>query len=244
MRDVVGRFKGDISRRAMVQSLAAAALLGCDADDANCVSTPEETAGPYPGDGSNGPNILAESGVVRSDLRSSLTGSAVADGVSLTVTLTLVNNNGQCAPLAGYAVYLWHADAEGRYSMYSSGVESEDYLRGVQVSADDGTVTFQTVFPGCYDGRWPHIHFEVYESLDEAIASGSIALTSQLALPEDACRTAYVDSRYATSVSNLEGTSLSEDNVFGDDEAEHQLASVSGSVAEGFVATLAVSVEG
>ncbi|MFY7948072.1 MAG: SpoIID/LytB domain-containing protein [Gemmatimonas sp.] len=49
----------------------------------------------------------------------------------MTVTLTLVNNNGQCAPLAGYAVYLWHADAQGRYSMYSSGVENEDYLRGV-----------------------------------------------------------------------------------------------------------------
>ena len=244
MKEAVGRFKGDIGRRAMVQSLAAAALLGCDADDANCVSTPEETAGPYPGDGSNGPNILAESGLLRSDLRSSLTGSAIAEGASLTVTLTLVNNNGQCAPLAGYAVYLWHADAQGRYSMYSSGVENEDYLRGVQVSAEDGTVTFQTVFPGCYDGRWPHIHFEVYDSLDEAISSGAIVMTSQLALPEDACRTAYADSRYATSVSNLEGTSLSEDNVFGDDEAEHQLASVSGSVAEGFFATLAISVEG
>ena len=32
---------------------------------------PEETAGPYPGDGSNGPNVLAESGVVRSDITTS-----------------------------------------------------------------------------------------------------------------------------------------------------------------------------
>lgn len=40
---------------------------------------PEETAGPYPGDGTDGPNVLTESGVVRSDIRSSfgsLTGTA------------------------------------------------------------------------------------------------------------------------------------------------------------------------
>lgn len=30
---------------------------------------PDETAGPYPGDGSNGPNVLTESGIVRSDIR-------------------------------------------------------------------------------------------------------------------------------------------------------------------------------
>jgi hypothetical protein len=50
---------------------ASAAVDATDATAASCALVPEETAGPFPGDGSNGPNILAESGVVRSDIRSS-----------------------------------------------------------------------------------------------------------------------------------------------------------------------------
>lgn len=71
-------------------------------------------------------------------------------------------------PLAGYAIYLWHCNRDGGYSMYSSGITAENYLRGVQVTDSNGEVTFSTIFPGCYSGRWPHIHFEVYASLDAA----------------------------------------------------------------------------
>ncbi len=39
---------------------------------ASCaIAAPQETAGPFPGDGSNGPNVLIEAGIVRSDIRSS-----------------------------------------------------------------------------------------------------------------------------------------------------------------------------
>ena len=54
------------------------------ADSGNAVEVaegeiPEETAGPYPGDGSNGVNVLTESGIVRSDLVKSFgTASGVA----------------------------------------------------------------------------------------------------------------------------------------------------------------------
>ena len=77
---------------------------------------PEETAGPYPGDGSNGPNVLAESGVVRSDITSSFgDASGVAEGVPMTVKLKVYDLNGDDAtPLAGAAVYLWHCDREGK----------------------------------------------------------------------------------------------------------------------------------
>ena len=34
----------------------------------SCSTIPDETAGPYPGDGSNGPNALTESGIVRKDM--------------------------------------------------------------------------------------------------------------------------------------------------------------------------------
>jgi len=152
---------------------------------------PEETAGPYPADGSNGKNVLSESGVVRSDIRSSFGSSTTtADGVSLTIRLTLVEADGD-TPVEGAAVYLWHCDRAGQYSMYDRAVADENYLRGVQASGADGTVTFTSVFPACYSGRWPHIHFEVYRSVDEATAAGQLLATSQVALPEDTCATVY-----------------------------------------------------
>lgn len=127
---------------------------------------PQETAGPYPGDGSNGPNVLEASGVVRRDITSSFgTGSATAEGVPLTFTLTLLDNANGCVPLAGAAVYAWHCDRDGKYSMYDSGLAGENYLRGVQEADSNGQVTFSSIFPGAYSGRWPHIHFEVFESM-------------------------------------------------------------------------------
>ena len=99
--------------------------------------------------------VLTRSGVVRSDIRTSIGTGNVAQGVPCTVILTLVNSNANCAPQANYAVYLWHCDRDGKYSMYSSGVTSEDYLRGVQTAASDGTVTFTTIFPACSAGvKW------------------------------------------------------------------------------------------
>ncbi len=203
---------------------------------------PEETAGPYPGDGSNGPNVLTESGIVRSDLTKSFGSSTgVASGVPLTVELTIQDAD-QCAPLKGAAVYLWHCDAEGRYSLYSDGAENENYCRGVQAADANGKVTFTTIFPAAYEGRWPHIHFEVYASLTEATAAGKISATSQLALPEDACTAVYATSGYDGSTPNMSRTSLANDNVFRDDGAEHQLATVSGSVDAGYRARLTVGV--
>ncbi|WP_342418211.1 dioxygenase family protein [Rathayibacter sp. VKM Ac-2630] len=123
---------------------------------------PDETAGPYPGDGSNGVDVLENAGVVRSDIRSSIDGGATAAGVPMTLTLTILDTANGDVPFEGAAVYVWHCDADGNYSMYSSGVEDETYLRGVQVADASGSVTFASVFPACYSGRWPHIHFEVY----------------------------------------------------------------------------------
>jgi protocatechuate 3,4-dioxygenase beta subunit len=214
----------------------------------SCTLIPEETAGPYPGDGSNSSsggiaNALALSGIVRSDIRSSIAGaSGVAGGVPLQVVLQLVNTNGGCASLAGYAIYLWHCDREGRYSMYSSGVTAENYLRGVQVTGSDGTASFSTVFPGCYSGRVPHIHFEVYRSATTATSFSNKLRTSQLALPRDVSSTVYsTASGYSASVANLAAISFSTDNVFSDGVAT-QLATVTGDTGSGFVARLQVGI--
>jgi protocatechuate 3,4-dioxygenase beta subunit len=215
-----------------------------------CSVIPAETGGPYPGDGTNSngsgiANALTLSGIVRSNIRASIVGSnTVAAGVPLTVTLKLVNAGASCASLAGYAVYLWHCTREGGYSMYSSGITAENYLRGVQVSDANGEVTFTTIVPGCYSGRWPHIHFEVFSSLAAAttLPAGDAVRTSQLALPKALCDTVYATSGYSASVSNFANISLSSDNVFGNDSAAQQMPTVSGSVAAGYTAALTVGV--
>ncbi len=202
---------------------------------------PQETAGPYPGDGSNGPNVLTESGIVRGDIRSSFgSASAVAAGVPLTIKLNVLDAAKDTA-LAGAAVYLWHCDMQGRYSLYSQGVAKENYLRGVQEADTSGALTFTSVFPAAYAGRWPHIHFEVYPSLSEATKAGNKITTSQLALPEDVCRTVYATDGYRTSVGNLAQTSLRTDMVFRDGY-DRQLAAVTGDVSSGLVATLTIGV--
>ena len=203
---------------------------------------PDETGGPYPGDGSNGVNVLDDSGIVRSDIRSSFGSSAtVAEGVPLTIALT-VRDAATGAALPGKGVYLWHCDREGRYSLYSGGVENENYLRGVQETDSAGTVTFTSIYPACYSGRWPHIHFEVYDDVATAVASGPIVKTSQLALPDETNALVYATGGYEQSVRNASQVSLQSDNVFGDDGGIHQIATMAGSVAAGYTASLTIGV--
>lgn len=205
---------------------------------------PDETAGPYPGDGSNGPDILEQSGIVRSDLRSSLDGGATATGTPMTLNLTIFDTANGDTPMTGAAVYVWHCDTEGNYSMYSSGIENETYLRGVQVVGSDGVVSFTSIFPGCYDGRWPHIHFEVYPSVDAITDASNAIATSQVALPQATCDTVYADtSAYPSSASNLSRVSLDSDNVFGDDGGVLELATTSGDNSTGWTVALGVRVD-
>jgi protocatechuate 3,4-dioxygenase beta subunit len=212
------------------------------ASTADLTAIPEETAGPFPGDGSNGVNVLTRSGIVRSDIRSSFgSSSTVAEGVPLDVELTVLDTAGGGAPLAGAAVYIWHCSREGGYSLYSPGIEDENYLRGVQETDANGKVTFQSIFPAAYSGRWPHIHLQVYPDVAEAIAAGTETATSQIALPEDACRLVYATSGYEQSITNLAQTSLETDMVFSDGW-DAELGTVTGTVADGLKVALAVPV--
>jgi protocatechuate 3,4-dioxygenase beta subunit len=196
--------------------------------------TPEETSGPYPADGSNGANVLTQSGIVRSDIRSSFGSSTTtAAGVPLTITLKVVDRTG--AAQAGKAVYLWHCDRDGLYSLYT--LPGENYLRGVQQTASDGTVTFTSIYPACYSGRWPHIHYEVYPSLSAATSASNKEATSQIALPEDVCKVVYATTGYEQSVTNLSRVSLSTDNVFSDGW-QNELGTVTGSTSAGYTCTL------
>ncbi len=201
-------------------------------------SIPDETAGPYPADGSNGPNALSDDGVERADITTSFGSmSGSVDGVPTAIQFTVVDA-ATGSPLVGAAVYAWHCTPGGQYSLYE--ITDQNYLRGVQVSDDAGRVSFTTVFPGCYAGRWPHVHFEVYEGLDTATAGSQAIKTSQLALPQADCEAVYTDSRYGNSTQNLGQLSLATDNVFSDGW-EDQLATVSVS-GDAYTAALLVRV--
>ncbi|HEU4909697.1 MAG TPA: intradiol ring-cleavage dioxygenase, partial [Propionibacteriaceae bacterium] len=203
---------------------------------------PEETAGPYPGDGSNGANVLTESGIVRRDITSSFGSSTTkAEGVPLGITMTINDFANNKSPLAGAAVYVWHCDREGRYSLYSQGVTNENYLRGVQETDDGGQVKFDTIFPACYSGRWPHVHFEVYPSLAKATSSANKIATSQMALPEAASKAVYATTGYEQSVRNLSRVSLDSDNVFRDGY-DLQIPTVTGDPTNGYQLSFSCAV--
>ena len=202
-----------------------------------------ETNGPYPADGSNGLEVRTVSGIVRNDITSSFGGATGrADGVPLTATFTVTDLN--CHPLPGAALYIWHCDRSGQYSMYSQGVTDQNYLRGVAETDSTGAVTFTTIFPACYSGRWPHIHFEVYHSVADATSgSGTVIKTSQLAFPQAVCDTVYATDGYQQSVNNLGRVTLATDTVFGDDSGAHQLGAVTGNVSTGYQVRLSVPVD-
>lgn len=224
--------KSSATSSAAAQTTSAAALQ----------TIPEETAGPYPGDGSNGVDVLSESGIVRSDIRSSFGSSTtVAKGVPTTIKLTLVDTNGG-APLPGAAVYIWHCDADGQYSMYSQGVTDENYLRGVQEADANGVVTFTSIYPACYSGRWPHIHYEVYPSIADATMASNRLATSQLALTAEASAAVYATDGYPNSTQKLSQVSLATDMVFSDG-AELETPTITGSAADGYTIAMSAAIQ-
>lgn len=223
---------------------------GTGADGALCVALPAETEGPFPADGTNvregqTVNILTEQGVIRQDLRTSIAGlTPVAEGVPVTLEITLVDVGNACVPLGGLAVYAWQCDAEGVYSIY--GATDRNYLRGVGISDAQGVVRFTTIFPACYPGRWPHVHFEVFSSAEMAVSGKAALLTSQFALPEAECRAVYAaNPLYAASVQTIDGVSLSQDGIFGDSsdvELAAQMLALEGDPVTGYRATARVGL--
>lgn len=230
----------------------ATATASASATSGTCTAPSSETNGPYPADGTNTSsgatsNALTASGVVRGDIRSSFVGSSTttATGVTMTFTITVVDVNNGCAALAGYAIYLWHCDKDGKYSLYD--LPAESYLRGVQVTDANGQATFTTIVPGCYNGRYPHIHFEVFSSLANATNGNYARLISQFAIPASACASVYASSGYSTSLSNYNNgnNATSSDNIFGD-ATSAQLSvmtpTMTGSVSAGYTATTTIGI--
>lgn len=115
---------------------------------------PQQTEGPYFVEGM--PN--------RSDIRSDPSEGSVQPGIPLRLVIHVydVDNGGSCTPLKGARVDIWHANSQGVYSgVKDQGTIGKKFLRGYQVTDDNGTVRFTTIYPGWYQGRAIHIHDKV-----------------------------------------------------------------------------------
>jgi protocatechuate 3,4-dioxygenase beta subunit len=136
-----------------------------------CVLTPQQTEGPY----------FVDERLDRSDIRSDPLDGSVREGVPLKLTLQVTQVNGDaCTPLAGTYVDLWQCDAHGVYSdvddrSTGSRAGTSRFLRGYQVTDENGTVQFTTIFPGWYRGRAVHIHFKVRTALDGRSARETVS---------------------------------------------------------------------
>jgi protocatechuate 3,4-dioxygenase beta subunit len=184
--------------------------------------------------------VLDDARVIRSDIVSSFGGGDTQTGIALTLTITVEDVGNSCAALEGAAVYVWHCNADGEYSVYSgnnNGNHSgQTFLRGAQVTDGSGQVTFTTIYPGRYAGRATHIHVEVYS--DDSFAT--LLKTSQFAFDEDINAAVYATSSYSDSAAT-QATSNDDDNVFGDGY-ELELLSFSGSASAGYTAAIAMGV--
>ena len=246
----------ELDRRRMLGGLAlgigGAVLAACggsagaQARRTACAATPTEIKGPFPADGSNGRprpiNVFAIDGVVRRDIRPSFGGMrGHADGVPLELELTVVDAEGSCSALPGHAVYLWQNDAAGAYSLYD--LPEQNYLRGVQPADAEGRVRFSAIVPGCYGGRYPHCHLEVFASAEAALRGERPLLVSQLAYPDSECRAIYrADPRYGESLRNLDRLPLGRDFVFGDTGAAGQTIAMSGGPARGYRGSATIAI--
>jgi protocatechuate 3,4-dioxygenase beta subunit len=209
--------------RAGALDLGAASV--AEAASATCVMTPAKTEGPY----------FVDEKLNRSDIRSDTGTGAVQGGTPLALTMYVFDAAGDCAPVQGAQVDVWHANAAGEYSdVAQNGTVGVDWLRGFQVTDGDGKVTFRTIWPGWYQGRAVHIHFKVR-------TSGGLEFTSQLFFT-DAMNTAVFGSApyAARGDASLKDSG---DGIYGTDGASLLLSPTSDG-AGGYAADFSVGISG
>lgn len=191
-----------------------------------CTVAPTETEGPFP--------TKNPSAYERSDIRDG------RSGYTMTAKITIGQVSKSCAALAGAIVDIWHCDAEGNYSEYGgSGMQSNNYtsvhfLRGRQVTDENGLVTFTTIFPGWYQGRSTHIHVHIYN------AGGTSLKVTQISFPEGSGSAVAAVNGYDKGMSGY--TYNASDNIFSDDKNGVEMATVTGNTTDGFELSIQLNV--
>jgi hypothetical protein len=99
--------------------------------------------------------------------------------------------------------------------LYGRGIEHENYLRGVQFTDHEGRVAFQTIFPACYSGRYPHLHLEIFKQSARSLDATTRVLTTQLTAAPEVCSRVYEEAPgYRRSAAQFKGLLPRNDMVF------------------------------
>ncbi|MFE4688834.1 intradiol ring-cleavage dioxygenase [Streptomyces sp. NPDC056749] len=224
-------------------SSAGASATASSSGSGQCVLMSSVTEGPY----------YLDDALVRKDITDG------KQGVPLTVRLTVQDTTESCGPVAGAAVEIWHCDAWGYYSGYTtagpggqapaesedtSGADDKTYLRGYQIAGDDGVVEFTTIYPGWYTPRVTHIHVKVHtggKRDDGTYEGGKVNYTGQLFFEDSYGEAVHELSPYSRHVGTP--TALDDDMVYAGGGAKDGLTTVTGDADKGYVATLTLGID-
>jgi protocatechuate 3,4-dioxygenase beta subunit len=122
--------------------------------NASCTLTPEVTQGPY---------YVSGEYVRRNVIEDQ-------EGVDIVLDFQVIDAN-TCEPVPNVYLEMWHCNSTGVYSgiVANGNGDSSDatnidktFLRGIQVTDSDGVAQFESLFPGHYTSRAPHIHVLVH----------------------------------------------------------------------------------
>jgi protocatechuate 3,4-dioxygenase beta subunit len=149
-----------LRRRRQLLLAGCAAIVTLPARAQQCRVTPRDQLGPFYSRNAPELNDLCTSG---------------SGGKARLIVSGRVLGMPECKPLAGALVEVWHADANGDYSGFTSGKTDDPacLLRASLKTDSDGRYSFSTVVPAEYPGRPPHIHYRVSNA-------GHAALVTQL----------------------------------------------------------------
>jgi protocatechuate 3,4-dioxygenase beta subunit len=190
--------------------------------------TPEQEEGPF----------YVNVNMIRRDIRES------SQGVPLTLRVRVINPK-TCRPIRHAAVDIWQANAAGVYSDEASeGTTGQSYLRGIQFTNKKGFATFQTIYPGHYQGRTTHIHVKVHIASEQSgggISGGHVSHTGQLFFDDDVTTQVYAaNSVYGGSTAAR--VLNSNDQVYTGQNGQRALLALKGGPSSGYTGSIVLGV--
>lgn len=196
----------------------------------SCVVRPEQTEGPY----------FVDERLNRSDIRSDPSDGHIIPGTMLTLTVLVSRlGAGDCRPLEGAQVDIWHCDALGIYSDVndpSFKTLGQKFLRGYQITDAKGEAQFVTIYPGWYEGRTVHIHVKIRT---EPQAKRSYEFTSQMYFDDGLTDRIHADQPYAAK--GRRNARNQDDRIFR--RGGDQLMLAPTATADGYAATFAIGLQ-
>ena len=197
----------------------------------DCVVRPELTIGPY----------FVDNQLNRSDIRSDSSDNSVTEGIPLSLTISVASvGSNSCVPIAGAQVDIWHCDAQGHYSGVADpgfDTSGKNFLRGYELTDANGSVQFQTIYPGWYSGRAVHIHFTIRT---QGAGGGDYQFTSQFFFDDALTDQVHAVEPYASQ--GQRDTRNPTDNIF-NGGGDQLLLNLQGDTTRGFTGAMSIGLD-